>query len=401
MKNILKNNFLTYLFGNLVFGFTQWFIIILILKLGTQTELGTYTYAIAIIAPLILLLSFGFNTLIVTTKSFDKSSYIKARWMISILTICIYMLVVIFLTGLNKENYLLMFFIGLSKISENLFDIDYAYYIRDKKHKYVGYFKILISFIQIFLISVFYYIYQNLTIAFIIYSLAMLLINIIKNKQFIFKKQKFIIKSFKLFRIGIPLSVTLFLSSLNTNIPKYFLEFHSNIIAVGVFSSFLTIYSAGNTFFFSLYNYLLPKVVKDKLNTKFLKKLFVKIIVAWILSLTIIIAFGMKAIDSIIPVIFNKEFLSYKIEILIILLSSLFVYMSILLDLFINSHNKYKYNTYVQVLSVVIVFLGSIVLINKYEILGAAITFSIFALTVFVLKVILSIKIIKGVKYET
>lgn len=401
MKNILKNNFLTYLFGNLVFGFTQWFIIILILKLGTQTELGTYTYAIAIIAPLILLLSFGFNTLIVTTKSFDKSSYIKARWMISILTICIYMLVVIFLTGLNKENYLLMFFIGLSKISENLFDIDYAYYIRDKKHKYVGYFKILISFIQIFLISVFYYIYQNLTIAFIIYSLAMLLINIIKNKQFIFKKQKFIIKSFKLFRIGIPLSVTLFLSSLNTNIPKYFLEFHSNIIAVGVFSSFLTIYSAGNTFFFSLYNYLLPKVVKDKLNTKFLKKLFVKIIVAWILSLTIIIAFGMKAIDSIIPVIFNKEFLSYKIEILIILLSSLFVYMSILLDLFINSHNKYKYNTYVQVLSVIIVFLGSIVLINKYEILGAAITFSIFALTVFVLKVILSIKIIKGVKYET
>ncbi|MEB7690479.1 hypothetical protein NGB41_09085 [Staphylococcus equorum] len=397
----MKNNFLTYLFGNLVFGFTQWFIIILILKLGTQTELGTYTYAIAIIAPLILLLSFGFNTLIVTTKSFDKSSYIKARWMISILTICIYMLVVIFLTGLNKENYLLMFFIGLSKISENLFDIDYAYYIRDKKHKYVGYFKILISFIQIFLISVFYYIYQNLTIAFIIYSLAMLLINIIKNKQFIFKKQKFIIKSFKLFRIGIPLSVTLFLSSLNTNIPKYFLEFHSNIIAVGVFSSFLTIYSAGNTFFFSLYNYLLPKVVKDKLNTKFLKKLFVKIIVAWILSLTIIIAFGMKAIDSIIPVIFNKEFLSYKIEILIILLSSLFVYMSILLDLFINSHNKYKYNTYVQVLSVVIVFLGSIVLINKYEILGAAITFSIFALTVFVLKVILSIKIIKGVKYET
>ncbi|RIL83993.1 hypothetical protein BUY80_17360, partial [Staphylococcus equorum] len=178
------------------------------MKLGTQTELGTYTYAIAIIAPLILLLSFGFNTLIVTTKSFDKSSYIKARWMISILTICIYMLVVIFLTGLNKENYLLMFFIGLSKISENLFDIDYAYYIRDKKHKYVGYFKILISFIQIFLISVFYYIYQNLTIAFIIYSLAMLLINIIKNKQFIFKKQKFIIKSFKLFRIGIPLSVT-------------------------------------------------------------------------------------------------------------------------------------------------------------------------------------------------
>lgn len=401
MKNILKNNFLTYLFGNLVFGFTQWFIIILILKLGTQTELGTYTYAIAIIAPLILLLSFGFNTLIVTTKSFDKSSYIKARWMISILTICIYMLVVIFLTGLNKENYLLMFFIGLSKISENLFDIDYAYYIRDKKHKYVGYFKILISFIQIFLISVFYYIYQNLTIAFIIYSLAMLLINMIKNKQFIFKKQKFIIKSFKLFRIGIPLSITLFLSSLNTNIPKYFLEFHTNIIAVGVFSSFLTIYSAGNTFFFSLYNYLLPKVVKDKLNTKFLKKLFVKIIVAWILSLTIIIAFGMKAIDSIIPVIFNKEFLSYKIEILIILLSSLFVYMSILLDLFINSHNKYKYNTYVQVLSVVIVFLGSIVLINKYEILGAAITFSIFALTVFVLKVILSIKIIKGVKYET
>ncbi|WP_421673413.1 hypothetical protein [Staphylococcus gallinarum] len=76
------------------------------------------------------------------------------------------------------------------------------------------------------------------------------------------------------------------------------------------------------------------------------------------------------------------------------------VYMSILFDLYINAHNKYKYNTRIQVISVVIVLLSSLILINLFGILGATYTFTIFAISIFVMKLILSLKIIKGVKNE-
>lgn len=396
----MKNNFLTYLFGNIVFGFTQWFIIILILKLGTKIELGTYTYAIAIIAPLILFLSFGFNTLVVTTDTFKKSNYIKARWMVSFFVICIYMSIIIFFTGISRENYLLIFFIGLSRMAENLYDIDYAFFIKGKMHKYVGYYKLVLSFTQISLIIVCFYIYNNLVVSFAIYSLTLLFFNLIKNRHQLFVKEEFFIKSFKLYKVGIPISITLFLSSLNTNIPKYFIEFHNNIIAVGIFSSFLTIYSAGNTFFFSLYNYILPKVVKDKYDKKYLKKLFIKIIGIGIFSICFVQIINMTILENIIPLIFNEDFLNYKLEISLVLLSSVLVYISILMDLFINSHNKYKYNTYVQVFNVLVVLLGSFLLINKLEVLGAVLTFSIFSILVFLLKTLLSVKIIKGACYE-
>ncbi|PTL13618.1 hypothetical protein BUZ08_13650, partial [Staphylococcus gallinarum] len=61
---------------------------------------------------------------------------------------------------------------------------------------------------------------------------------------------------------------------------------------------------------------------------------------------------------------------------------------------------KYKYNTRIQVISVVIVLLSSLILINLFGILGATYTFTIFAISIFVMKLILSLKIIKGVKNE-
>ncbi|WP_251518614.1 hypothetical protein RAL98_05065 [Staphylococcus sp. HKU1] len=95
-------------------------------------DLGVYTYGIALIAPLILLLSFGFNTLIVTTEEFERESYFKARFFISIIILIIYIVIIIAFTSIKPEQYLLIFLVGLSKIAENLLDIDFAYFIREK-----------------------------------------------------------------------------------------------------------------------------------------------------------------------------------------------------------------------------------------------------------------------------
>ncbi|RIL24910.1 hypothetical protein BUY97_06140 [Staphylococcus gallinarum] len=250
------------------------------------------------------------------------------------------------------------------------------------------------------LIIALYYTIGNLVLPFTIYSLLTIVCFFIINKQ-AFVLEKLNVNEYKkLISLGIPLSITLFLSSLNTNIPKYVLEYASSIAAVGIFSSILTIYSAGNTFFFSIYNYVLPKTVENKFNFSYLKKLLVGIIIGGIFSYVIVIIVSFTILDNIIVIMFNQKFLAYKLQILIIIFSAILVYMSILFYLYIHAHNKYKYNTRIQVISVVIVLLSSLILINLFGILGATYTFTIFAISIFVMKLILSLKIIKGVKNE-
>lgn len=381
-----------------MFGFCQWVTIILLVKFSNTTLLGHYTYGIALVAPLILLLSFGLNTLIVTNNKFKHNIYYYTRCISSIFIILIYMLIVIKWTNLNSEVYLLMAFIALSKVIENVNDIKFAYWISENNHRKVGIFKIGLSIFQISLTTFFVIYYHSLLTALIIYSVSLLIYTLLSNR----KQLKISIKGFSeiiiLCWIGLPISLTLFLSSLNSNIPKYLLEYFSNIENVGIFSGLLTLYSVGNTFLFSIYNYLLPIVVKNKNNYIFLRKVLLNIILLGFLTSIIIILFGSIYFDNIVYIILSDKFAKFDKEFILLVSSSCLIYGSILLDLFINSHKKYKYNTIIQIISVIAILISSLINIPKYNILGAMISFCFFGVIVFSMKLLLSIRIIKKVK---
>lgn len=382
--------------GNLIFGFTQWFVIVLIIKLGTKLELGAYTYGIAVVAPLLLLMSFGYNTLIVTKADISKSVIYLTRWSNMILTFILYGLIIYNFSNIDSDLYKLMTVIALSKIAESLMEIDYSYYIKDSMHWKVGIYKIIFSCLQLSLITLGYYIFANLFLPLLIYSATVIIAATYNNRnQFKMKALKWQ-QFFTLMKFGMPLSIALFLSSLNTNIPKYVLENFASLTDVGVFSSLIIIYSAGNIFYFSMYNYLLPRVVNQKHNKRFLKRLLCMILISnTLLALAVMILLPFFA-EQFIQLLFNKHFLVYKKELFIIICSSFAVYSSILLDLFINAFQKYTYNTVVQTISVIVVFIGSTKLIPIYSIFGATLAFVLFGITVFSLKLIISIFIIRG-----
>ncbi|PNZ45382.1 polysaccharide biosynthesis C-terminal domain-containing protein [Staphylococcus simulans] len=105
-------------------------------------------------------------------------------------------------------------------------------------------------------------------------------------------------------------------------------------------------------------------------------------------------------IDPVMELLYNEKFMSFKTEFVIVILASILVYLSILFDLYINSHKKYKFNTKIQIISVIVVVITGLMLIPNFKILGAVISFLVFAITVFVLKLIYSTLIIRRVKYE-
>ena len=399
MKNILNKNFLVYLVGNIAYGIMQWSVIVLIIKLGTKVELGAYTYGLAVIAPILLLMSFGYNTLIVTKPELYKSMLYFTRWLNMIIALIIYSLFIYFFSTIETHLYKLMIVIALSKLADSLIEIDYSYYIKANQHWKVGLYKIVFSIFQFSLIVIGYYVFTNLFLALLIYSLSVIIFATYKNSKYLTIKHLNWQQLYVLIKIGMPLSIALFLSSLNTNIPKYILENNNSLIDVGIFSSLIIIYSAGNIFYYSLYNFLLPRVVNQKHNKRFLQRLLFTILggnIVVVLSLLILLPFN---VDHLIQTLFIKHYLSFKNEFLLIIYSSFAVYSSILLDLFINTFQKYVYNTVTQIISVLVVLIGSISLIPIYSVFGATLVFVLFAITVFSLKLLLSIYIIRGVSH--
>ncbi|MCD8878972.1 hypothetical protein [Staphylococcus kloosii] len=350
----MNKNFLVYLAGNIVFGFTQWFVIVLIIKFGTKLELGAYTYGIAVIAPILLLMSFGYNTLIVTKPELQKHMLYITRWNNMLITLVIYSLLIYYFSTIESDLYKLMAVIALSKLADSLMEIDYSYYIKANLHWKVGLYKIVFSAFQLILIVIGYYMFTNLFIALFIYSIVVIIFATYKNRKYLTIRQFKWQQLFILIKFGMPLSIALFLSSLNTNIPKYVLENEKSLIDVGVFSSLIIIYSAGNIFYFSLYNFLLPRIVNQKYNKRFLQRLLFIIVGGngiLVLSLLIFLPF---IAEQLIQILFNKHFLGFKKDFLIIVYSSFAVYTSILLDLFINAFQKYIYNTVTQIISVLV-----------------------------------------------
>ena len=385
MNIILNKSFACYLLGNILFGVSQWLIILLIIKLGTSIELGVYTYGIAVIAPLILFMSFGFNTLIVTDNYLEKQTMVMLRCYCLVVTLLFYSAIVAFFTNLTHTSFLLLIVVAVSKLAEAALDINFAYLIKLQKYGEIGLYKISMTCIQLILLIICYVYFHSLTMAVFLYSVIILIMFIRLNIKHLFRAISW----------SVSLSITLALSSLNTNIPKYILESVSTIENVGIFSSLLVIYSAGNTLFFSIYNYFLPKVVEKKSDTSYLWKVLLTILGLLFTTQLILILVGTNNLSVILQTLFTSSYVHLQKEFMNVIVGSIFVYASILFDLFINAYQKYIYNTFIQLLSVGLVAITSIVLIPYFEIYGATLAFLIFGITVSITKLIISIMIIQ------
>ncbi len=383
-------NFSIFALSNFIYSFSQWVILILVLKFIGIESMGLYSLGLAISAPVVLITSYGSNVLLITDNKYSFSNYFYSK--ISTQSI-IYILILVFLcvAYLNDlYSFLIVSMVIFLKFTNSLIDLYFIKLISEKKHTAISMYKFSISFFYL-IFNVFCIIILN---SLVISILLTILINFIIIIFFVLKhvtNMRLSAKELKnLIILGAPISFTLFLSSLNTNIPKYGLEIFTNSFYVGVFTSLLFFYSVGNQVFFSINSFILP-FVRDSLdNSNKIKILFKKIMFVPILFLLPFLLIFLFWGDEIIILIFNEDLLEYKTEMIAIILSSVLIYYSILFDIFINIYKKYKFNSISQLISAITVLLCSLFLISSWGISGAVVSFIVYCILLFVLKFIRS-----------
>ncbi|WP_285067126.1 lipopolysaccharide biosynthesis protein [Nosocomiicoccus ampullae] len=393
MMNKIKS-FSLFTMTNFLYSFSQWIILIIILKFIDVETMGVYSLGIAISAPIVLITTFGSNVLLITNKEFTFSNYFYNKLVVQ--GIFYLILILIIITIFKKDTYTIaiILLVILFKFTSSFIDLFFIENIANKLHNKVAIYKITLAMGYIIINFSIIYFLESIIIATLLSINLNLIFIIVLVKRSINNMKLDRTEMKKLMSLGVPISTTLFLSSLNTNVPKYALEIFTNSYYVGVFTSLLFFYSVGNQMFFSINNFILPYIREYKNEQKLMQKLFIKIMFIPILFYIPLVMLFYIFIDYIVISLFSAELLIYKKEMIIIIIASGFIYYSILFDIFINLFQRYKFNTLVQITSVLIVTLCSLLFIKSLGILGATITFSIYCITVFILKFIYSYVII-------
>ncbi|BAH17378.1 hypothetical protein [Macrococcoides caseolyticum] len=387
-----KNKFLIFVVGNISYGVSQWIILLGILKIFGVYDAGIYSLGVAIISPLVLLFSLGLNTLYVTDKRFDYKIYAYNR---NFYTVFMFITYFIILVLLNKsiEILLLLILIGFQKILETQFDMIFAYYIEKKQQDKIGKIKLLQSFMIIFAFIIFGIFFKNLIGIFILID-SLFIMQLIYHDRILGTSFKIKLNT-ELLQSGLLLSFALLLSSLNTNIPKYYLEINGSTEYVGIFTSIIILYSAGKIIFQSAYSFLLPKIVENINNINTLKKYFISINISIGLLSIIILITSYATFNFWVPFVFRSDFLQYKIEIMLTVLGSFLIFQSILMDLFIHSYKNYRSNLISQIIVIIMVCLSLFIFKDLNLLKNAIISFLTFGLSVCITKTLIASRLIR------
>lgn len=385
--------------GNGSYAAAQFLTILLIGKFLGSEKVGIYSFALAIVTPLLIFLNFGLRMQLMTDikSEIPISIYKKAQLIASLLGLIISVIICI-VFNLQYELSLIVIILALMKAVEYQSELYYGYLQRNGQNKVVSLSLFVKSMVFIISICIGIY-YEKDLLAIVAYSaIAYCLIGYFFDKKTIRKRIKINNDVFKneylvkILKIGLPLSLSTLLISLNVNFPRIILGKY-DMTQLGYFASIMAFMQIGTLLIVSIGQVLSGKMANSYNvgNYKNYYNLAKKgIFCAFFIGLFFVIFayfFGGLTMNYI----FNY---SSNLMLYIFMLAP-FLYMLTIFGYIQSATRKSKNILFVNILVFFLVSFLSLFLIPEYEIFGLVVSL----LSSFILGcVIYTIILIKGYK---
>lgn len=367
--------------GNILFAFSQWLMLIMFSHFSSPMQLGYYSYALALTAPIFMLSNLQLRPLVVADlnlgKKFRFSQYLSLR------LITIFLAIIVSLFFIDWENKLalgIILIVVLIKATESVSDIIYASYNANKKTKFISksltFKSILVILLSFCVLYLTHNILYSLVATLIGYLFVLGLLDIRKNISHLREINFFDKKLKKIVRIGLPLGMAVMLVSLQTNIPRYFLEHYSNVELVGVYTILYYFTVMGGIVINSVCQYLSPyfsEFYRDlKINA--LKKIIKN---SFIIALSLGVSGLILSIflhDFIIKVVYGNNYLKYAYLLPYFMIAGVFTYLSVVNGYLLTSLKLLKIQMPIFLILVCLTIVYSCLLIPIYGLNGAVYT---------------------------
>lgn len=376
-KSFFQNFSWTFV-GSLIYALSQWLLIVILAKLGTPEIVGQFSLGLAITAPIILFSNMQMRNLIATdsTNEYEFSEYLGTRMLL-----LLFGLFVVFFVAISGPYTLtvslVIILVGLSKVVESLSELTHGYFQKIERMDYAGRSLIIKALSSVIAFSLVFYLTNNLNYALIgliiTWILRLFLYDFKNTKKYVSILPK-INNTKKLIIFSIPLGFVSILNSLNTNIPRYFLEYFGGLEELGYFSAIAYLLVAGNLLIRPLSIVAAPRLANSFQKNdyirylKILGTLLISALFAGIIILLIVYNFG----ELILTIIYNQSYAEYKNIFIIVMFGSIVSYLTTFINTGIVATRKFKLQPLINFITLIVGLIASITLIPIYGITGAA-----------------------------
>jgi O-antigen/teichoic acid export membrane protein len=396
--------------GNVIYTASQWGILVIIAKIGIPEQVGQFTLGIAVTAPILIFSMLSLRQLQATDvkNEYTFHEYLTVR----LVTTLIAFTALGFLVWVSKFEFhqlVIILLIGLAKGFEAISDICLGLF---QKHERMD--RVALSFIiKAFLSLIFVFIAFNTTHDVSWASASLLLAWLIVLISFDLKNVRKILKEnepperlknwlkphwdmrryVKLVVYSLPLGFAALLITLNSNIPRYFIEYYSGDKSLGIFSALVYLLYAGNTVISAIGQSACPRLARYYQTHDYTK--FTALLIKFVLfgaglgltGIVLAIFFG----KEILTFIYQPEYAQYQDVFIWVMAGGGIMYMCSFLGFGMTASRNLKIQPVLYGVSVFLSFLVGIWVIPEHGILGAGwlLTFVAgiqFLLTFFVIR---------------
>ena len=266
----LRRNFSWTFIGNGVYAGCQWGMLVVLAKLGSPEMVGQFTLGLAVTSPIIMFTKLHLRSIQATDakKQFNFDDYLGLRLLSTALALVI-IIAIALMSGYQRETSLVILLIGLGKSSDAISDLYYGLIQQQERMDRIAVSLMIkgpLSLLMLgFGISVSGNIVWGVVGLFFAWTIVLLGYDIRSGVLLLNRmpKPRLHIKTLlKLIWLALPLGFVMMLISLNSNIPRYFIERYLGERELGIFAALAYLMVAGNMVVSALGDSATPRLAK-------------------------------------------------------------------------------------------------------------------------------------------
>jgi len=255
----LRADFSWVLSGNVIYSACQWCIVIFLAKLGSPEDVGLYALGMAVSAPIILFANLQVRTLLASDvkDEFRFGQYLAFRF-VTLAIALVAILGVAAWSGSDWRHHCIIALVGFAQMLESVSDTYYGLMQKYDRMDRMSRSLMIKGPLALAFLGITMYLTRNVLWAVLALALGRTLIVLVWDSRLGFTRRvdhRLAARlewnnsdMFRLFRLALPLGIILMLSSLNSNIPRYFIEGHRGTAELGIYSAIASLLTAGSLF---------------------------------------------------------------------------------------------------------------------------------------------------------
>jgi len=379
----LRRNFSWTFTGNFIYAACQWGMLVVLAKVGSPEMVGKFTLGLAVTAPIFMLTNLQLQTVQVTDvkQQYLFSDYLGLRLIATGLSL-VAIAIIIWLTNYGWETSLVILLVGLAKAIESISDIYYGLLQQQERMDRNAISLMIKGTFSLLLLGLGVYLSGNLIwglIGLIIAWIIALLTYDIRSSVLILHQiprprwhQKTLAK---LTWLSLPLGLVMMLISLNSNIPRYFIEQYLGKRELGIFAAIAYLMVVGNMVVSALGQSASPRLAKyyKAGNKTAFQLLVLQLIGIGFMIGAIGISVAVVAGRQILSIVYQPEYAEYTNLLVWLMMAAGIGYISSFLGYAITAAQYFRVQIPLFAAVTVTSSITCLVLLPKLGLLGAAI----------------------------